>query len=50
VTRRIRPDWKIDTPEMREKSERGDKKGFFPYGKPLKQVLARASGAVDQFE
>ncbi len=50
VTRRIRPDWKIDTPEMREKWERGDRKAFYPYGKPLRQVLARVSNAVDQFE
>ena len=50
VTRRIRPDWKIDTPEMREKWERGDRTAFFPYGKRLKQVLVRMSNAVDQFE
>jgi peroxiredoxin len=50
VTRRIRPDWKIDTPEMREKWDRGDRSAFFPYGKPLKQVIARMANAVDQFE
>jgi hypothetical protein len=50
VTRRIRPDWKIDTPQMREKWERGEKKAFFPYGKSLRQVLVRMSNAVDQFE
>ena len=50
VTRRIRPDWKIDTPEMREKWERRDKTAFYPYGKSLKQVLVRMSNAVDQFE
>jgi hypothetical protein len=50
VTRRIRPDWRIDTPEMREKWERGGKNEFFPYGKTLKQILVRMSNAVDQFE
>jgi hypothetical protein len=37
ITRRIRPDWKIDTPEM-------------PYGKSFRQVLVRMSNAVDQFD
>jgi peroxiredoxin len=50
VTCRLRPDWRIDTPEMREKWERGDKQAFFPYGKSLRQVLVRVSNAVDQFE
>jgi hypothetical protein len=50
VSRRIRPDWKIDTPEMREKWQRGDKKSFFPYGKSFRQVLVRMSNAVDQFD
>jgi hypothetical protein len=35
---------------MREKWERGEKKTFFPYGKSLRQILARMSNAVDQFE
>jgi peroxiredoxin len=50
VSRRIRPDWKIDTPQMREKWQRGDRKSFFPYGKSLRQVFVRMSNAVDQFE
>jgi peroxiredoxin len=50
ITRRIRPDWKIDSPEMRQKWEGGDKKGFYPYGKSWEQVFIRMSGAVDQFE
>lgn len=50
VTRKVRPDWKIDTDEMRQKWESGDKKGFYPYGKSWKQVFARMAGAVDQFE
>jgi peroxiredoxin len=50
VTRRIRPDWKIDTPEQRARWESGDKKEFYPYGKSWKQVFVRMAGAVDQFE
>lgn len=50
ITRRIRPDYEIDTPEMRQKWEQREHKEFYPYGKPWKQVFARMSGAVDQFE
>ena len=49
VTRRIRPDWAIDTPEMRARWERDDKDAFFPYGKSMQEVLARMNDAVDQF-
>ena len=31
LTRQIRPDYAIDTPEMRAKWERGDKRDFYPY-------------------
>jgi peroxiredoxin len=31
VTQKIRPDWDITKPELREAWERGDKKLFFPY-------------------
>jgi peroxiredoxin len=50
VTRRIRPDWRIDTPEMRARWERGEREEFFPYGKSYQQVFIRMSGAVDQFD
>jgi peroxiredoxin len=51
VTRRIRPDWKIDTPEMRARWESGDKTWFHPYGRrSMRQLLVRMAGAVDQFE
>lgn len=33
LTRRIRPDWQIDTPEMRDAWERKDKTKFYPYGR-----------------
>ncbi len=32
LTKQIRPDYAIDTPELRAKWERGDKSGFYPYG------------------
>ena len=50
ISSRIRPDWQLDTPQMRAKWERGEKQDFSPYGKTMKQVLARMSNAVDQFE
>jgi len=49
ITRRIRPDWQIDTPEMRAAWERGEKKRFFPYGNSMKEILVRTSNALDQF-
>jgi len=50
VTRRIRPDWKIDTPEMRQKWEAGEKDGFYPYGKSWEQVFIQMAGVVDRYE
>ena len=43
VTQKIRPDWQIDTTEMREAWERGDKSRFWPYGKSLKKVFAETA-------
>jgi peroxiredoxin len=40
VTKKIRPDWDIGTPAMREAWERGDKSKHWPYGRSLKEVLA----------
>ena len=50
ITRRIRPDWQIDTPEMRAMWDRGERDGFYPYGKSWKQVFVRMAGAVDHFD
>jgi peroxiredoxin len=50
VTRKIRPDWRIDTPEMHARWERGEREGFYPYGKSYRQVFIRMSGVVDQFD
>lgn len=50
VSSKIRPDWHIDTPEMRSQWERDDKRNFFPYSKSMQQVLARMTNTVDRFE
>jgi len=44
ITRQIRPDWKIDTPEMQQKWENGEKDAFFPYGRSMKEVVATMNG------
>jgi len=49
ITRKVRPDWEIDTPEMRQKWEGGDKEVFYPYGESMEEALARANGALDRF-
>jgi peroxiredoxin len=38
--RRCRPDWDIGSAEQRTAWERGEKAGFYPYGKTQAQVLA----------
>lgn len=50
ITLRVRPDAKIDTPEMRANWEHGDKNEFYPYGKSYRQVFTRMAGAVAQFD
>lgn len=50
ITKKIRPDYKIDTTEMREKWERGEKESFFPYGQDLKEMIARMSYALDRYK
>lgn len=50
VTKNIRPDWKIDTPEMRTKWEKGERAGFYPYGKSWEQVFIRMANALGQFD
>ena len=51
VTREIRPDYKIDTEEMKQKWEdkSNRKESFYPYGKPWKKVFAEMAGTVDQY-
>ena len=50
INKKVRPDFKIDTPEMREKWDKGQHDDFFPYGKSWQQVFTRMAGAVEQFE
>jgi peroxiredoxin len=50
VTEKIRPDWKIDTAEMREKWNAGEKQHFWPYGKSLREALVRMANAVDLYD
>jgi peroxiredoxin len=40
VLRRCRPDWDIGTPAQRAAWDRGDRAGFYPYGRTQAQVLA----------
>jgi len=40
VLQRCRPDWDITSPDKRAAWAKGDKSGFYPYGKTLTQVLA----------
>lgn len=51
VTREIRPDYKIDTEEMKQKweDEGSRKEHFYPYGKPWKKVFAEMSWSVDRY-
>ena len=40
VTQKIRPDWDLSAPGLREKYEAGDQAEFYPYGKTHAQVFA----------
>jgi peroxiredoxin len=40
VTQKIRPDWDLGAPGLREAWEKGDKSRHWPYGKSLREVLA----------
>jgi peroxiredoxin len=43
VTMKVRPDWDLGAPGLREAWERGDKRLFWPYGKSLKEVFAESA-------
>jgi hypothetical protein len=43
ITQKIRPDWDLGAPGLREAWDRGEKELFWPYGRPFKEVLAEAS-------
>jgi peroxiredoxin len=40
VTQKIRPDWDLGAPGLREEWEREDKSRHWPYGRSLREVLA----------
>ena len=40
VVQKIRPDWDLGAPGLREEWERGEKGRFWPYGKSLREVFA----------
>ena len=42
VNQKIRPDWQIDSPEIRKKFENNEKDAFFPYGKTIREVMMHA--------
>lgn len=44
VSSRIRPDWRIDTPEMRAKWDAGEFGEFWPYGKGILFAIAKQYG------
>ena len=43
VSRKVRPDWDLGSPGLREEWEKGDKSRFWPYGKSFKEVLAQSA-------
>ena len=40
LTRKIRRDWDISDPALREAWARGERDRFWPYGKTLRQVMS----------
>lgn len=40
VTRRVRPDWDLDAPGLREQWLEGRRDDFWPYGRSMREVLA----------
>ncbi len=42
VSSRIRPDWQIDTPEMRAAWDRGERDLFYPYGRSMREIMERS--------
>lgn len=49
ITKKIRPDYKIDTDEMRQRWKKDEKEAFYPYGQSGKETLARMNYALDQY-
>lgn len=45
LTRRVRPDWDLTAPRLRERWEAGDRREFWPYGRSMREVLADRESA-----
>nr|MBA3899025.1 AhpC/TSA family protein [Bacteroidota bacterium] len=47
-----RPDWKIDTDEMKAKweDEQNRHKNFYPYGRSWEKEFANIAGAMEHYE
>ncbi len=43
LTMKIRSDWDLGKPGLRESWESGDKSAFWPYGRSMKEVLAKSA-------
>jgi peroxiredoxin len=43
VTMKIRKDWDLGKPELREAWNRGDKSEFWPYGKSMREVFQKSA-------
>jgi hypothetical protein len=43
ATMKIRSDWDLGTPGLRESWESGEKSAFWPYGRSMKEVLAKTA-------
>lgn len=49
VSKKVRPDYKIDNPELQEKWEKEQKEAFWPYGKDWEKAIAHMNGATDRY-
>lgn len=47
LTRRIRSDWDLGAPGLRERWEAGERGDFWPYGRSMREVLAGREAGLD---
>lgn len=48
VTRAIRPDWDLAAPGLRERWDAGDRSGFWPYGRPVAELIAERADPASE--
>jgi len=48
VTRLVRPDWDLATPGLRERWDAGDRAGFWPYGRPISELIAERADPASE--